>query len=163
MRLVMRVAVAARSFGMAQHATEQQLAWEKRCPEAITSDVLWKLDAYRAAMFLLHVARDDRQVMQAGRADPELMSQLIRSVGSISANLADGYSRWSRIDRLRFLGYALSSARECIPWYEALRDTLPDDVIDERVVLAARCRSLLLGLIRSLRKEGEGGTNALEH
>ena len=158
----MRVAAAARSFGMAQHATEQQLAWEQACPEAITSDVFWKLDAYRAAMFLLHVDRDDRPSMQAARADPELISQLVRAVGSISANLADGYSRWSRIDRLRFLGYALSSARECIPWYEALRDTLPDHVIEERMVLVARCRSLLLGLIRSLRKEDGGGINAPE-
>src|SRR4051794_36517674 len=160
MRSVVHVAATARRFGMHQHPTKQQLAWEEVCPEAITSDVLWKLDAYRAAMFLLHVTRHDRQSMQAARADPELMSQLVRAVGSISANLAEGYSRWTRADRLRFLSYALRSARECIPWYEALRDTLPDDVIEERIVLVARCRSLLLGLIRSLREEDGRQTDA---
>ena len=68
-----------------------------------------------------------------------------------SANIGEGYSRSSRADRLRFLDYALGSARECLTWYEALRGTLPDRELDERGRLLARIRALLLGLIRSLR------------
>jgi four helix bundle protein len=141
---------------MPNHDTEQQLAWERTCPAAITSDVLWTLDVYRASMYLIHLTRGDRRLMRASRADLTLMSQLIRAVASISANLAEGYSRSTRPDRLRFLDYALGSARECIPWYEALRDDALDAIIDERMDMVARVRSMLLGLMQSLRKDGGG-------
>jgi four helix bundle protein len=146
---------------MVQHDDEQQLAWERACPGAITSDVLWKLDAYRVAMYLLHAVRQDFRPSQASRADPWLITQLVRAAGSVSANLSEGYSRPTRADRLRFLGYALSSSRECIPWYESLRNTIPDDVIDERLRLIARLRSLLLGVIRSLRDD-RGSASGVE-
>ena len=42
--------------------------------------------------------------------------------------------------------------RECISWYEGSRDCLPRPVVDERELLIARIRALLLGYIRSLRK-----------
>jgi len=115
----------------------------------ITSDVIWKLDAYRAALFLIHMSRADRAALQ--RADRALASQLRRAIGSVSANLSEGYSRWTRPDRLRLLGYALGSVRECVTWYEDSRDLLADEVIDERLRLVTRVRSLLLGLIRSQR------------
>ena len=149
-------------FDMAHHDNEQQLAWERTCPAAITSDVLWKLDAYRVALFLIHLARQDCRQGRASRTDPWLLSQLVRAAGSVSANLSEGYSRRTRADRLRYLDYALSSARECLSWYQTLRDALPDDVIDERIQLVARLRSLLLGLIRSLRGKGGGGPSRLE-
>ena len=75
----------------------------------------------------------------------------MRAVGSISANLGEGYSRSTRADRLRFLGYSLGSARECVTWYHGARDVIAESVIDERLVLLTRIRSLVLGLIRSLR------------
>jgi four helix bundle protein len=70
----------------------------------------------------------------------------------------EGHSRSTRADRLRFLGYALGSTRECVTWFEAARDVLLDLVIEERLVLITRLRSLLLGMIRSLRKGGGGPT-----
>jgi hypothetical protein len=60
------------------------------------------------------------------------------------------------------VSYALASVRECIPWYEALRDALSDATVDERILLVARLRSILLGLIRSLRDDG-GTASRLEH
>src|SRR4051812_17733926 len=126
---MMRCLVNTPPFGMAHYDNEQQLAWEQTCSQAITSDVLWKLDVYRVAMYLIHVARQDCRRGRRSRADPWLLSQLIRAAGSVSANLSEGYSRPTRTDRLRFLGYALGSTRECISWYEALRDELSDDLI----------------------------------
>ena len=79
----------------------------------------------------------------------------------MSANLGEGYSRSTRLDRLRFLGYALGSTRECLTWYEAARGTLPEDVLEQRQQLVTRTRSLLLGLIRSLRGDNRGA-NQLE-
>ena len=146
---------------MPHHDSNEQREWERTCSPAITSDVIWKLDAYRAALFLLHVSRGDCHTLRAARPDDGIASQLIRAAGSVSANLGEGYSRSTRSDRLRFLGYALGSARECLSWYEAARGVLADEDIDERLLLVTRLRSLLLGLIRSLRSDS-GSANRLE-
>ncbi|HVT39401.1 MAG TPA: four helix bundle protein [Gemmatimonadaceae bacterium] len=136
-----------------QLPSDQQLVWEKRRSQGITSDVIWKLDAYRAALFLLHVARADNRALLAAYPADDIARQLIRAAGSTSANVAEGYSRATRADRLRFLDYALGSTRECVTWYEAVRDSvLPDALIEERLQLLMRIRALLLGLIRSFRE-----------
>ena len=46
-----------------------------------------------------------------------LADQLYRSLGSIGANLAEGYSRGTGKDRAHFYEYALGSARESRDWY----------------------------------------------
>jgi len=76
-------------------------------------DVIWKLDVYRSALFMLEVARDDLGALSADRPEAAIGAQLLRSAGSISANIGEGYSRSTRADRLRFLGYGLGSTREC--------------------------------------------------
>ena len=129
----------------------EQQEWEHLCPAAITSDFLWKMDAYRAALFLLHVALADEGALAAARVDPGIRSQIVRAAGSVSANIAEGYSRSTRADRLRFMGYALGSCRECVSWYQAAAGGLPDEIVGARHHLLARIRSLLLGLIRSIR------------
>ena len=141
--------------------SDEQRSWELTCSPAITSDVIWKLDAYRAALFLLHVARGDCKALRAAQPDDRVAPQLLSAAASISAHVGEGYSRSTRADRLRFLGYALGSTRECVSWFEAARGVLPDAVIEERLVLVMRLRSLLLGLIRSLRRGG-GGPNRFE-
>ena len=128
--------------------SQEQLDWEQTCPVDITSDVIWKLDAYRAAHYLLHVACLD---CLNAPAPTDIMSQLVRAAGSVSANLGEGYSRSSRADRLRFFTYALGSTRECVTWYQAIRANLPGDIPEERLHLLTRLRSLLLGIIRSAR------------
>ncbi|MFI5310070.1 MAG: four helix bundle protein [Gemmatimonadales bacterium] len=119
---------------------------------SVTSDPLWNLEAYRSALFLTSVARDDAQLVPPGGAPVAAAAQLLRAAGSVSANIGEGYSRRTRTDRLRFLEYALGSARECISWYEALGGTLGAAALDSRRLLVARIRALLLGLIRSLRE-----------
>jgi four helix bundle protein len=130
----------------------EQLAWERTCSRAITSDTLWKLDVYRAALFLLHCARADLRSIPGLRPEDELADQLLTAAASVSAHIGESYGRWGVADQLKFLGYALGSVRECISWYNASRDRLPNAVVDEREMLIARIRALLLGYIRSLRK-----------
>ena len=138
-------------------ASAEQLRWERSCPRILTSDTIWKLDAYRTSLFLIHVVRDDMRAVLAARPTETLVGQLIRAAGSVSANIAEGYSRSTRVDRLRFFGYALGSARECVSWYQAIRDAIPNETLDARLVLIARIRALLLGLIRSQRTNTRPG------
>jgi four helix bundle protein len=137
-------------------ASRERLTWEEGCPRSITSDLVWKLDVYRAAMFLLHIARGDCAAISAGRPGEGVADQLIRAAASVSANIGEGYSRSTRADRIRFLDYALGSCRECVSWYQATRTLLPDDVVDQRLQLITRIRALLLGLIRSYRERTKG-------
>ena len=140
------------------HASAQQIAWERACPAAITGDVLWYLDAYRASMFLLHVSRADCRTLKAAYVNKDLIDQLTKAAASISAHLSEGYGRATRADRLRFLGYALGSTRESIVWYAAQCEVLLQTDFDARLELLARIRALLLGMIRSARDGGDGST-----
>jgi four helix bundle protein len=130
----------------------EQAAWERICHPAITSDAIWKLDAYRASLFLIHVARQDMRLAMKHQFDAELSGQLLRAAASVSANLAEGFSRSTRADRLRFMDYALGSDRECMSRYTTAADVVPAETMSDRLILLARIRSLLLGLIRSLRR-----------
>src|SRR5438128_2695085 len=94
-------------------ASSEQLAWERTVSSAITSDVIWKLDVYRSALFLLDVAVDDCRLIRTARPNETTAPQLLDGAGSVSSNISEGYSRATRMDRLRILGYGLGSVREC--------------------------------------------------
>jgi four helix bundle protein len=76
-----------------------------------------------------------------------LADQLYRALGSISANLAEGYSRVSGRDRARFYEYALGSARESRDWYYKARHVLGQTVTSHRLALLTQIVRLLLTMI----------------
>jgi four helix bundle protein len=138
-------------------ASAEQIHWERSCPRILAADAIWKLDVYRTSLFLVHVVREDLRAVGAGPPANGIAEQLLRSAGSVSANIAEGFSRSTRVDRLRFFAYALGSARECVTWYESIRGTISDDAIDDRLLLLTRIRALLLGFIRAQRTQGRQG------
>lgn len=144
-------------LAMLDPVSPEQRAWERTCHRAITSDVIWKLEAYRSALFLLVCAREDQYMAVRRPLDPSIASQLVRTAASVSANIGEGYSRPTRADRLRFLSYGLGSTRECVSWYEASLGAIDRQTLDMRLTLIERNRALLLGLIRSVRDKGVGG------
>jgi len=86
--------------------------WEKAVPEEIKGDSLWKVEAYRLGLFIADVGWYDVTKLLRDKRTLGLSDQLYRALGSISANLAEGYSRGTGRDRARFYEYALGSARE---------------------------------------------------
>jgi four helix bundle protein len=42
--------------------------------------------------------------------------QFARAIDSISANIAEGFGRYSKKDKIRFYYYSLGSVHECIDW-----------------------------------------------
>jgi len=97
--------------------------WLATVPDTITGDPLWKMKAYRLAVFLGDLAWHDVTNLVSDQRTVKLADQLFRAVGSIGANIAEGYSRRSGKDRGRFYEYALGSARESRHWYYAGDDT----------------------------------------
>jgi four helix bundle protein len=132
--------------------------WIETVPEAITADSLWKMTAYRLALFLSDVAWHDVTKLLRDRRTLELAEQLYAAVGSIGANLAEGYSRGTGKDRARFYEYALGSARESRDWYFKGRHILGDTVTQHRLQLLTEIIQLLLTMIpqqrnRQIREE----------
>jgi len=85
-----------------------------------------------------------------------LADQLYRAVGSIDANLAEGYSKSSRKDRVRFYEYSLGSARESRGWYWKGRHVLGDKVTAHRMELLSELIRLLLAMIHHPRDKTFG-------
>jgi four helix bundle protein len=121
--------------------------WEKAVPEEIQADSLWKVKAYRLALFLSDIGWQDITRLSNDRRTVALADQLYRAVGSIGANLAEGYSRGSGKDRSRFYEYALGSARESRDWYFKSRHILSEPVVAHRYGLLAEIIRLLLTMI----------------
>jgi len=76
-----------------------------------------------------------------------LADQLYRSVGSICANIEEGYSKISAKDRARFYEYSLGSARETRGWFYRSRHVLGEAVADHRMNLLTEIIRLLLTMI----------------
>jgi four helix bundle protein len=128
--------------------------WEARQPSALTADPLWRLICYRESLFLLEQVREDVKEFGLPSVLSGAREQLLTSVGSIAANIAEGYGRPSTADRLRFFSYALGSAREAIAWYQTLRPSTTHEGVDDRIARLARIRRMLLGLLSRLRTKG---------
>jgi len=134
--------------------------WVDTVPEAIRGDSLWKMQAYRLALYVADEAWPDVTRLLKDRRTTALASQLYRALGSIGANLAEGYSRGSGPDRARFYEYALGSARESRDWYYKSRHTLGEELTNQRLELLTSVVRLLLAMVpqqrgRTLREEAE--------
>jgi four helix bundle protein len=81
-----------------------------------------------------------------------IADQLYRSLGSISANLAEGYSRGTGRDRARFYEYSLGSTRESRDWYYKSRHVLGETVIQHRLALTTSIIRLILTMIPQQRQ-----------
>ncbi|MCS6911188.1 MAG: four helix bundle protein [Anaerolineales bacterium] len=92
------------------------------------------------------LADDPRTVRVAG--------QLYASMGSISANLAEGYSRGTGKDRARYLEYSLGEARESREWYRRSRHILGEVVYLHRLNLLTEICKMLSALIPDQRSRG---------
>jgi len=92
-------------------------SWAQSVPGAITGNVLWKVQVYRLALFAADIGWQDVTRLGQVHRTRALSDQLCRALGSISANIAEGYSRGSGRDRAHFYEYALGSARESCDWH----------------------------------------------
>ena len=86
--------------------------WLDSVPAEISNDPIWKLEVYRLALFAGDIGWHDVLALSKSPLTRSTADQLNRSLGSISVNLTEGYSRSKGLDRARFLEYSLGSARE---------------------------------------------------
>ena len=127
--------------------------WILTVPFEITKDPIWKLEVYRLALFADDIGWHDVLALSKEKLMWSVADQLHRSLGSISANLTEGYSRSKGLDRARFIEISLGSARESRDWYYKSRHVLHPEVIQHRMGLTTHIIGMLTPMIPHQRKK----------
>lgn len=121
--------------------------WEAQVPACIKNDPVWRVKAYRLSLYAADLGWEDVSILAGDRRTVSLSDQLYRSLGSMGANICEGYSRGTGKDRARFYEYALGSAREARDWYYKGRFVLGEDVALARMELLTEIVRLLLVMV----------------
>lgn len=125
--------------------------WERSVPAELRSDPVWGLRVYRMALFAGELAREDGRVLASQPLTQAMAPQLVRAVGAIGANIAEGFSRVSRRDRAKFYEYALGSTREGRAWYYQVRTELGEFAAPTRLSTLSGVARMLTALINQTR------------
>lgn len=102
---------------------------------------------YQLASGLLADCWSDAEELSRHPVTETISGQLYAAVGSIAANLGEGYSRSSGRDRARIFEYALGSARETMTWYRSAEPVLGAELVLARLDTLEEIRRLLLAII----------------
>jgi four helix bundle protein len=118
--------------------------WEAAVHERVKREPVWQFLGYRKALFLYDLAWQDCERLIRDRRGRAVAEQLIRSAGSISANIEEGHGRGYGKERNWFFRVSIGSARESKGWYWRGRHLLPPEVLDHRLALSDEVISLLV-------------------
>ncbi len=121
--------------------------WVEAVPSAIRDDPVWRVEAYRLALFAGDLAWHDATKLLRDKRTVSIADQLHRAAGAIRGDITEGYSRRSGKDQARFYEYALGSAREARDWYYKGRHVLGVEVTGHRMELLTRIIKSLLTII----------------
>jgi four helix bundle protein len=128
-------------------------AWESRVSEDQRGDPVWRFNAYRVALYMLDQVGRDAIELRRRRALPAQIDQLIRSIASIGANVAEGLGRPSAAERLRFFGIAVGSLREAMTWYQSVSSAPTPEIVELRLRQLTELRKILIGAQKWLRAQ----------
>ena len=91
--------------------------WVPTVPDRVKAETCWRFTAYPKALYLYELAWDDCAALMKDGRGQAAARQLIRSVGSVSANIQEAHSRGvGTKDYLNFLRIAEGSGRESKGW-----------------------------------------------
>ena len=121
--------------------------WQITVSDEIKNDMLWKMSVNKYALFIGEIGWFDVTKLQGDSRLYKVSNQLYGALGSISANISEGYSRGSNKERAHFYEYALGSARESRDWYYKSRHVLGSHVFQHRLELLTHIIRLLLTMV----------------
>lgn len=128
--------------------------WLKQVHVKIKQDPIWEFITYRKALFLADLAWFDSDKLAKDQRGRQIAWQLVRSAGSVAANIEEGFGRGFGKDYARFLRIALGSARESKGWYFRGRHVLETAVLDHRLNLIEEIiRNLVITSEKQRRRE----------
>lgn len=128
--------------------------WEATVPALAKEDRVWRVQAYRLALYLADAATLDARGLATDPRFTVNVTQLCKAAGSVSANIAEGYPRRSSKDRIKFYEYALTSLAEAKSWYLQIRGMLAGATMNDRLATMRSIARLLITMMRSARANG---------
>ena len=129
--------------------------WAADVPIAMREDPLWRLPAYRYSLYLGDLVQAELPRIRLSPSTRALADQLHSSVQSISANIAEGYSRTTGPERAKFFKYALGSTREARDWVYKIRGALDGPTAIFWIELLTRIMKILTVAINAERRSPE--------
>lgn len=129
--------------------------WEETVNPILRNDPLWKFQVYPKALFLYELTWVDCEYLMKDERGKTVARQLIRSVGSISANIEEGFGRGFGKSYANHLRIALGEARESRGWYWRGHNLLPENVIEHRLQLLGEIIALLTTNVKKQKRYKE--------
>lgn len=112
------------------------------------------LEVWRKSHELFLRLLDDLESLPSTRAASILIDQVVRSLGSVGANIAEGFNR-SKAKYLNSLDIALGEANETENWLYKLRDRqlLSRETANPLVAEIISVEKMLTALMQSIRRQ----------
>jgi len=126
-------------------------AWQQTVHSRVKTEPLWKSLPYRKALYFYECVWRDCESFQRDIRGKAVANQLVRSAGSISANLEEGHGRGYGRQRDWFWKVSIGSARESKGWYWRAHQLLSPDVLESRLVLIDEVIALLVSELQRQR------------
>jgi four helix bundle protein len=127
--------------------------WVNTLPASLRNDPLWKSAYYRLAMYLYDWAWLDSAVINKDFRGREIVYQIVRSAGSVCANMEEGYRRGiGTADFVRIMRIALGELGETQGWYFRSRHILNQETLDKRIKVIQQAIALTVTVIDKNRK-----------
>jgi len=117
-----------------------------------TRDRLENFGAYQKAMQLWDDFWEDAEILRRDFRGLEIARQMTRSIGSISANMEEGYGRGFGRELVQFYRYSRGSARESKGWYIRAKHLLAAEIVELRTKLLDEIIAILVATINRLER-----------
>ena len=128
--------------------------WVKTLPDSLRSDPLWKSAYYRLAMYLYDLMWIDSVVINKDFRGREIVHQLVRSAGSVCANMEEAYRRGiGTADYVCIMRIALGELGETQGWYFRARHILGSELLEKRIKVIQQTIALTVKVIDQNRRK----------
>jgi four helix bundle protein len=115
-------------------------------------DKLDELIFYQKSLTLWDEFWNDSEILMKDIRGREIAKQMTKCVGSISANIEEGYGRGFGKEYPQFLRIARGSARESRGWYKKSKFLLPEELVTKRDSALGEIIAMLAKTISTLEK-----------
>jgi four helix bundle protein len=127
--------------------------WINTLPAPLRNDPLWKSAHYRLAMYLYDLVWLDSAVINKDFRGREIVHQVVRSAGSVCANMEEAYRRGiGTAAFVRIMRIALGELGETQGWYFRSRHILDQETLDKRIKVIQQAIALTVTVINKNRK-----------
>ena len=128
--------------------------WVKTLPDSLRSDPLWKSSYYRLSMYLYDLMWIDTEIINKDFRGREIVHQLVRSAGSVCANMEESYRRGiGTADFVRIMRISLGELGETQGWYFRARHILGIELLEKRIKVIQQAIALTVKAIDQNRRK----------